>query len=343
VVRRPSVGRTLSSSPRGERPIRRDARPTGFKTRSPEARSSRPRPFRGGEKPVLRKKTGEKEHPFAFKIKKERSPSTARIAKPALKNKVLTEAKPAKETVRLNRFISSAGIAARRKADELITRGKVTVNGKLVRELGVQVNPNTDLVTVDGMPISMKTRFVYLLLNKPKDTITTVKDETDRNTVMNYVSTHERVYPVGRLDRNTTGVLLLTNDGDLTQRLTHPSYEIKREYHVTLDKPLKKEDAQKIAVGGIDLGEGETSPAVHLAYAERDAKDIMLTLREGKYREVRRIFEVTGYDVKKLDRTMFAGITHRGMKRGESRVLTPREVRELKRLVGLDESGKWDN
>jgi len=185
----------------------------------------------------------------------------------------------------------------------------------------------------------MKTRFVYLLLNKPKDTITTVKDETDRNTVMNYVNTHERVYPVGRLDRNTTGVLLLTNDGDLTQRLTHPSYEIKREYHVTLDKPLKKEDAQKIATGGIDLGEGEISPAVHLAYAERDAKDILLTLREGKYREVRRIFEATGYDVRKLDRTMFAGITHRGMKRGESRVLTPREVRELKRMVGLDEIG----
>ncbi|MEI8133528.1 MAG: pseudouridine synthase [bacterium] len=242
----------------------------------------------------------------------------------------------------MNRFIASAGIAARRKADELITRGKVTVNGKVIRELGVQVNPNTDLVTVDGMTISMKTKFIYLLLNKPKDTITTVKDEIDRNTVMNYVDTHERVYPVGRLDRNTTGVLLLTNDGDLTQRLTHPSYEIRREYHVTLDKPLKKDDAQKIAVGGIDLGDGEISPAVHLAYAERDAKDVMLTLREGKYREVRRIFETTGYDVRKLDRTMFAGITHRGMKRGESRVLTPREVRELKKMVGLDVGEKFD-
>jgi 23S rRNA pseudouridine2605 synthase len=186
------------------------------------------------------------------------------------------------------------------------------------------------------MTISMKTKFIYLLLNKPKDAITTVKDESDRNTVMNYVNTHERVYPVGRLDRNTTGVLLLTNDGDLTQRLTHPSYEIEREYHVTLDKPLKKDDAQNIAKGGIDLGEGEMSPATHLAYADRDAKDVILTLREGKYREVRRIFEALEYDVKKLDRTVFAGITHRGMKRGESRVLTPKEVRGLKKIVGID-------
>ena len=214
------------------------------------------------------------------------------------------------------------------------------MNGKIVKELGVQVNPNTDQVTVDGKTISMKTRFVYLLLNKPKDAISTVKDETDRNTVMNYVNTQERVYPIGRLDRNTTGVLFLTNDGDLTARLTHPKYSIEREYHVTLDKPLNKEDAQKIATGGVDLGEGDISSAVHVAFAHNDPKDVFISIREGKYHEVRRLFEAFHYDVRKLDRTMFAGITHRGMKRGESRVLTPREVRSLKGLVGLDVGGK---
>ncbi|MDP4220291.1 MAG: pseudouridine synthase [Bacteroidota bacterium] len=331
---RPRSGPARFGSRPGAKPrtSRDGARPTRSFSRSEERPALRRGPARSSEKP----------HAFAFKIKKERPEAPARSLRPALKNKVLTTSAPAKETVRLNRFIASAGITARRKADDLITRGKVTVNGKIVRELGVQVNPNKDQVTVDGKTISMKTRFVYLLLNKPKDTITTVKDETDRNTVMNYVSTHERVYPVGRLDRNTTGVLLLTNDGDLTARLTHPKYEIKREYHVTLDKPLKKEDAQRIATGGIDLGDGDTSPAVHLAYAERDPKDIYLTLKEGKYREVRRLFEVTGYDVRKLDRIMFAGITHRGMKRGESRVLTPREVRDLKKSVGLDVGSKFD-
>src|SRR5205085_7393828 len=138
--------------------------------------------------------------------------------------------------------------------------------------LGVQVDPNKDHVTVNGDTISMKTHFIYLLLNKPKDTITTVKDETDRNTVMNYIDTRERVYPVGRLDRNTTGVLLLTNDGELTAKLTHPKYEIEREYHVTLDKPLKREDAEKIAAGGINLGRGDITSPVHLAVSESDAK-----------------------------------------------------------------------
>ncbi len=211
-----------------------------------------------------------------------------------------------------------------------------------MKELGIQVDPNKDLVTVDGKTISMKMHHVYLLLNKPKDAISTVKDESDRNTVMNYVSTHERVYPVGRLDRNTTGVLLLTNDGDLTARLTHPKYQIEREYHVTLDKPLNKEDAQKIATGGVDLGEGEISSPIHVAFAHNDPKDVYVVIREGKYREVRRLFEAFNYDVRKLDRTMFAGITHRGMKRGVSRPLTPREVKDLMKLVGLDPKSKWD-
>jgi 23S rRNA pseudouridine2605 synthase len=239
-------------------------------------------------------------------------------------------------SMRLNRFIASSGVTSRRKADELISSGAVKLNGKLVKELGVQVKPFEDQVTVNGEPIGLRTRLTYLLINKPKDTITTTSDEFDRNTVMELVRTNERVYPVGRLDRNTTGVLLLTNDGELTNRLTHPKFEIKREYHVTLDKPLTKVDAKKIAEGGIDLGEGDITGPAEVAVAERDAKDVVLILKEGKNREVRRMFETFGYDVKKLDRTDFAGLTHRGMNRGEVRSLTPAEVRKLKRLVGME-------
>jgi 23S rRNA pseudouridine2605 synthase len=241
------------------------------------------------------------------------------------------------ETMRLNRFISSAGVTSRRKADNLIEQGKVTINGKIVKELGVQVKPYQDLVVVNGETISLKRKQTYLLMNKPKDTITTTSDEFERNTVLDLVSTHERVYPVGRLDRNTTGVLLLTNDGELTNRLTHPKFEIEREYHVTLDKRLEKADAKKIAEGGIDLGEGDITGPADLAVAEADPKDIIMKIHEGKNREIRRLFEIFGYDVKKLDRVTFAGLTHRGMSRGEVRPLTPSEVRKLKKLAGISD------
>ena len=237
-------------------------------------------------------------------------------------------------SIRLNKFISNAGITSRRKADELITSGAVSVNGKKVTELGVQVKPYEDLITVNGETISLKPRYLYLLLNKPKDTITTTSDEKDRTTVLDYVNTEERVYPVGRLDRNTTGVLLLTNDGELTNRLTHPSFEIEREYHVTLDKPLVKDDAKKIAEGGIDIGEGDVTGPAELSFLE-NGEDILLKIKEGKNREVRRIFETMGYDVEKLDRIMFAGITHRGMSRGESRSLTRDEVHRLRDMAGM--------
>lgn len=237
--------------------------------------------------------------------------------------------------MRLNRFMASSGVSSRRKADEMITLGKVRINGKVVTELGVQIRPYQDKITVDGMPISLKEKHLYILLNKPKDYITTVSDEKDRKTVMDLVDTHERVYPVGRLDRNTTGVLLMTNDGDLTERLTHPRYEIPRVYHANLDKPLTRGDAEKIAGGGVDIGRGNITSKVELDMSVRDGRDVLVTLREGKYHEVRRLFEVHGYEVEKLDRVAFAGITHKGMKRGESRVLNPKEVRALKRLAGL--------
>lgn len=220
----------------------------------------------------------------------------------------------------------------------MITKGLVKVNGKTVLELGVTVNPHEDQIVVDGNTISMPSKFVYLLLNKPKDTITTASDEKGRKTVFDLVSTYDRVFTIGRLDRNTTGTLLLTNDGDLTNRLTHPSYEVPREYHVTLDQPLAKEHAKQIAEGGLDIGEGDVTAPALVAVADRDAKDVVLTLTEGKNREVRRIFSTLGYEVTKLDRIRFAGIGHAGMGRGESRQLTRQEVRHLKRLVGLDES-----
>ncbi len=261
---------------------------------------------------------------IALPIKKISTPSEA-----------ATENKELRETVRLNKYISNAGITSRRKADELITQGAVTINGKVVTELGVQVKPYEDQVSVNGEVVSPRPRFVYLLLNKPKDTITTTSDEKDRTTVLDYVQTSERVYPVGRLDRNTTGVLLLTNDGELTNRLTHPSFEIEREYHATLDKRLEHVDARKIAEGGIDIGEGDVTGPAELLTMETP-NEVMLKIREGKNREVRRIFETLGYEVEKLDRTSFAGLTHRGMSRGESRPLTNPEIHRLKAAAGME-------
>ncbi len=240
-----------------------------------------------------------------------------------------------RETVRLNKYISNAGITSRRKADELIAQGAVTINGKVITELGVQIKPYEDQVSVNGEVVSPHPRLVYLLLNKPKDTITTTSDEKDRTTVLDYVQTSERIYPIGRLDRNTTGVLLLTNDGELTNRLTHPGFEIEREYHVTLDKRLEHSDARKIAEGGLNIGEGDiTGPAEILTM--ETPNEVMLKIREGKNREVRRIFETLGYEVEKLDRTSFAGLTHRGMSRGESRPLSNPEVHRLKAAAGME-------
>jgi 23S rRNA pseudouridine2605 synthase len=250
------------------------------------------------------------------------------------KHDVMSAAIP--DTMRLNRFIASSGVTSRRKADELITQGKVKVNGKTVLEMGVQVNPHTDQIVVDGRVVSIPTKLMYLVMNKPKDYITTAKDEKDRKTVFDLVSTYDRVHNVGRLDRNTTGVLLFTNDGELTNRLTHPSYEIAREYHATLDKPLTLAHAKQIAEGGLDIGEGDVTGAAHVAVADKIPTDVMLTITEGKNREVRRIFETLGYQVEKLDRVSFAGITHKSMSRGEVRPLTRPEVRHLKKIVGLE-------
>ncbi len=234
--------------------------------------------------------------------------------------------------VRLNKVLADAGVASRRKADELIAEGVVRVNGRVVTDLGVKVY-RTDTITVNGDPIKEFKRLVYILLNKPKDFITTTSDELDRKTVMDLIKTNERIYPVGRLDRNTTGVLLLTNDGELAHRLTHPSFEIERIYNVLLDKELEMNYAQAIA-DGVELEEGKTGPCDVYINPENKAK-VILALREGKNREVRRIFESFGYVVKQLDRKYFAGLTTKGLERGQYRQLMRSEVIALQRLTGI--------
>jgi 23S rRNA pseudouridine2605 synthase len=233
----------------------------------------------------------------------------------------------------LNKYIAHGGICSRRDAAELIRLGKVQVNGKPVLEPGTKVSPS-DLVKVNGKKVTMSRNFVYVLLNKPKDYITTTDDPQGRKTVLDLIrqATPERVFPVGRLDRNTSGVLLLTNDGDLAQKLAHPKHEIKKIYHVTLDKVLSKGDFDKIISGGVLLEDGVASVDV-LAYADsKDKTQIGLEIHSGRNRIVRRIFEHLGYDVRGLDRVMYAGLTKKNVQRGHWRLLTEKEVRILKYL-----------
>lgn len=239
----------------------------------------------------------------------------------------------ANEPVRINKFLAEAGVASRRKVDELILEGLVKVNGKLVEEPGVKVSA-TDFITVNGDPIKEIKHNIYILLNKPKNIITTTSDDKDRKTVLDIVKKHDRIFPIGRLDRNTTGVLLLTNDGDLAYRLTHPKFEVERTYNVKLDKILLPEHARQISKG-IQLDNGEESGQCDVFINPSDETKIILTIREGKNREVRRIFETLGYEVKQLERKFFAGLSTKGLARGEYRHLLKNEVNDLKRLTGL--------
>jgi 23S rRNA pseudouridine2605 synthase len=233
----------------------------------------------------------------------------------------------------LNKYIAHGGICSRRDAATLVRQGKVTVNGQLVTEPGTKVHP-TDLVKVGGKKITISNNFVYILLNKPKDYITTTDDPEGRRTVLDLIrsATTERVFPVGRLDRNTSGVLLFTNDGDLAQKLAHPSHQIRKIYHVTLDKPLTKTDFDKIAAGAVILEDGP-APIDDLAYPDpKDRTQVGLEIHSGRNRIVRRIFEQLGYDVRALDRVMYAGLTKKNVQRGHWRLLADKEVRILKYL-----------
>ena len=233
----------------------------------------------------------------------------------------------------MNKYLADCGVASRRKADELIERGAVRVNGAIIIDLGTKIDL-ADNVTVFGDPVKTNKRLVYILLNKPKDYIATTKDDQERKTVMDLVKTQQRIFPVGRLDRNTTGVLLMTNDGDLTYRLTHPKYQIEKIYNISLDKDLNTKDAKAIAQG-VEF-EGVTYSPCELFIDPKDRSKITLSLTEGKNHEVKKMFEALGYNVKKLDRKYFAGLSNSGMKRGEYRNLSLQEIRELKKLTGLE-------
>jgi 23S rRNA pseudouridine2605 synthase len=235
-------------------------------------------------------------------------------------------------TLPLNKYVAHAGVSSRRASAILVKEGKVTVNGIVVTDPGTKVL-YTDTVKVNGKKVTVSSHFVYILLNKPKDFLTTTTDPQGRKTVQQLISkaTEERVYPIGRLDRNTSGVLLFTNDGDLAQKLSHPKNEMKKVYHVGLDKPLTKQHFEKI-MGGIELEDGQAK-VDEMAYADpKDKTQIGLEIHSGKNRIVRRIFAALGYDVKTLDRVMYAGLTKKNVQRGNWRFLTEKEIRALKYL-----------
>ncbi len=303
----------------------------------------RPRVFRQGEQTVSGEravKSTERREYKGYSCKKENFRRQEKIsgeAKERLrqrhysKKKILAHRLKNKDEnteLRLNRYISMGGICSRRDADELIVAGRVKVNDVVVQVVGQKVR-RSDKVEVDDVQIVPEKK-VYLILNKPKDYVTTVEDPLERKTVMSLVESacKERIYPVGRLDRQTTGVLLFTNDGDLAKKLTHPKYNHKKIYHVFLDKPLAEKDLEAIAAG-VELEDGFIK-ADEISYTSPDCTEVGIEIHSGKNRIVRRIFEHFGYQIVKLDRVYFAGITKKNVPRGKWRFLTPREINMLK-------------
>ncbi|MCB0480175.1 MAG: pseudouridine synthase [Flavobacteriales bacterium] len=269
-----------------------------------------------------------------FESKPRFGAQATRFSKDSRKVESKREARPesTREGVRLNKYIANSGVCSRRAADELIAQGLITINGVVVTEMGIRVMSG-DVVKYGGEALSFE-KFVYLLMNKPKDFITTVDDPDGRKTVMDIIGSNvnERVYPVGRLDRATTGVLLLTNDGDLAKKLTHPSHGVKKIYHVTTTKSISKIDLDRLAAG-IELEDGFVKPD-HVSYVgENDnRKEIGIEIHSGKNRIIRRLMESLGYSVAKLDRVMFAGLTKKKLARGQWRTLTDKEVGFLKMI-----------
>jgi 23S rRNA pseudouridine2605 synthase len=254
----------------------------------------------------------------------ERKKKTIEKARPTIQREDKHEQMP------LNKYLAHSGVCSRRDAADVVRNGKVKVNGEVITEPGHKVS-SKDLVTFDGKKLHPVKNLVYIILNKPKDYLTTTEDPQQRKTVLDLLkgATETRIYPVGRLDRNTSGVLLLTNDGDLSQKLTHPSNEIKKVYAVTLDKPLTKNDFDAI-LKGVPLEDGIANVDV-LAFTDNaDRTQIGVEIHSGRNRIVRRIFEHFGYEVKNLDRVMFAGLTKKNVPRGKWRFLSEKEVRDLK-------------
>lgn len=282
------------------------------------------------------KRTAKKERAEYFEAKKaqQQKPAGTKPARPqqtaAAAGKSPSQEDASGSVMPLNKYVAHCGVCARRDAAALVKEGVVTVNGTVITEPGYKVSAK-DTVSVKGKKVSLSRNLIYILLNKPKDYITTTDDPQGRKTVLDLIktATTERVYPVGRLDRNTSGVLLITNDGELAQSLSHPSNEVKKIYEVKLDRPLIKQDFEAI-LNGITLEDGFIRPDA-LGYA--DAKDktvIGIEIHSGRNRIVRRIFEHLKYDVRALDRVMYAGLTKKNVLRGKWRLLTEKEVRLLK-------------
>jgi 23S rRNA pseudouridine2605 synthase len=301
----------------------RDKRPAARPSENPKARFKRAEE-KTSDKPMPSDKNSD--HPPSD-FKKAVRPKQ-RFKKPKLEP--IAEAN---STPRLNKFLANAGIASRRAADELIKAGNVTVNDKVVLEMGYRVQPG-DVVCFGGKVVEQSVRQVYILMNKPKNTITTTNDPQGRKTVMHIIKNacEERVYPVGRLDRETTGLLLLTNDGDLAKKLAHPSHRVKKIYHVILDKNVSIQDIQKISEGlALEDGLAEVDK---VSYIQGQAQnEIGVEIHIGRNRIVRRIFEHLGYQVIKLDRVYYGGLTKKDVPRGMYRFLTEEEVRMLKYFV----------
>ncbi|HRB67890.1 MAG: rRNA pseudouridine synthase [Chitinophagales bacterium] len=265
-----------------------------------------------------KKQAGTKNDPFAYKIEQ------------VVKNFTPPKEMASLDETRLNKFISNAGVCSRRQADEYIKAGYVTVNDEVVIEMGYKVKPN-DTIKFKNKKVQNDKK-VYILLNKPKGYLTTVSDDRERKTVMELVNTVKdaRIYPVGRLDRNSSGILLLTNDGELAQKLSHPSGEVTKVYQVELDKPLESKDLLKIREGVV-LEDGKANvDQVDYTLPRGDDKYVGVELHSGKNRIVRRIFESLGYEVQKLDRVLYAGLTKKNLPRGKWRFLTEKEVIFLK-------------
>lgn len=337
-----SFGNNRSASgerkPYGDRPTRR--------TDSDASRPYSKRPSDGERKPYSdrapRRTDGEgnTSRPYQKRSSFGERPYTKTLAprkvrEDALGGKGRKRPLPGKDDglIRLNRYISNAGICSRRKADELIAAGVVSVNGEVVSELGYRVNPSKDVIRYNGETLKRE-KMVYVLLNKPKDYITTTDDPQERRTVMQLVekASKERIYPVGRLDRNTTGLLLMTNDGDLADKLSHPKTGITKIYQVELNKSLPQGDLNKIAFG-LELEDGVIKPDA-VSYVQGGTKrEIGIQIHSGRNRIVRRIFEHLGYEVVKLDRVIYANLTKKDLTRGRWRYLDEKEIIQLKHLI----------
>ncbi|MFT3740097.1 MAG: pseudouridine synthase [Breznakibacter sp.] len=272
---------------------------------------------------TLIKKTGS-----AAKVAPRASQGPKKVINTSTLRKPENQVKRSFDEMRLNRYIANAGVCSRREADKLIAQGQITVNGNVVTEMGVIVKKN-DKVEYEGRQLSVEP-MIYILLNKPKDVITTVDDPHAARTVLDLVADacDERIYPVGRLDRNTTGVLLLTNDGELTKKLTHPKHEVKKIYHAFLDRKVDRSHLIQIA-NGFELEDGFVK-ADDISYVDNDQSQVGIEIHSGRNRVVRRIFEHFGYKIEKLDRVYFAGLTKKNLPRGQWRYLDSREITLLK-------------